>query len=250
LAGQTVAWSLSNATAGTLSTTTGTSTILTKTGGGAVYLTATVSNACGQSVDKYLALFAGSPQAYSLVRASNETCDGIKYHYVPFEIPNRNPLINYTFNIAPIPGVTVAVTTSTYNGVIQNVLRFPKTYVGPVDFTVVSTNSCGTISFYAEEEINSCDNLGLRVSNPIKYFTVFPNPATDIINIELLNKKDQSIDATKISADLFDMMVIKKASIPIIDFSGKINVTDLQKGIYILKININGQLENHQIIIE
>jgi hypothetical protein len=250
LAGQSLTWSLSNSTTGTLSTTTGTSTTFTKTGSGAVTLTATVFNSCGQSYAKSLSLFAGSPPAFSLVRASNETCDGIKYHYVPFEINNRNPLITYTFNIARIPGVTVTQTSWIYNGNTQNVLVFPETYAGPVDFTVSATNSCGGFSFLAEEEINSCDGLGLRLSSPIEQFTVFPNPANDIVTIELKDSENQLENDVTISGELFDMSGQSKSKVKISNNKANFSVKGLKKGIYILKIYINNQVENHQIAVE
>lgn len=250
LAGQSLNWSLSNSTAGTLSTTSGTPTIFTKTGGGAVTLTATISNTCGQSYTKTLALFVGSPPAFSIVRASNETCDGIKYHYVPFEIPNRNPLITYTFNIASIPGVTVTQTSWTYNGNIQNVLVFPKTYVGPVDFSVSTTNSCGNFSVFAEEEINSCSGLGLRLSNPIQQFTVFPNPANDVVTIQLTDQENKPEKDATISGELFDIIGQSKSKVQISKNKATFSVRELKKGIYVLKIYINDQVENHQIVIE
>ena len=250
LGGQTVTWSMSNATAGTLSTTTGTSTTFTTTDGGSVDLIATVSNLCGQTFTKTLSLFAGSPQAFSLVRASNETCDGIKYHYVPFEIPNRNPLITYTFNIAPIPGVTVTQTSWIYNGNTQKVLVFPETYAGPVDFTVSTTNSCGSFSFLAEEEINSCSGLGLRLSSSVEQFAVFPNPANDIVTIELKDSENQPQKESTISGELFDMSGQSKSIVKISDNKATLSVRGLKKGIYILKIYINNQVESHQIAVE
>ena len=251
LAGQSVTWSLSNAAAGTLSVTTGTSTTFTKTGGGAVDLIATVSNSCGQSYSKSLSLFVGSPPTFSIVRASNETCDGIKYHYVPFEINNRNPLFTYTYNIAPIPGVKVTQSSQTYNGVTQDVLVFPKAYVGFVDFTVTTSNSCGSSSVLVEEEhINSCAGLGLRLSSTVEQFTLFPNPANDIVTIELKDSENQLEKDTTISGELFDMSGQSKSKVKISDKKSTFSVKGLKKGIYILKIYINDQVENHQIAVE
>ncbi len=81
LSGELVTWNLSNTTAGTLSTTTGTSTIFTATGGGAVNLTATVSNSCGESYIKTISLFAGSPPPFAMIHDlyENQYCD-TKYH--------------------------------------------------------------------------------------------------------------------------------------------------------------------------
>jgi len=250
LPGQSLTWSLSNTTAGTLRTTTGDSTVFTATGSGSVDLIATVTNSCGQSYAKSLSLFVGSPPAFSLVRASNETCDGIKYHYVPFEINNRNPLITYTFNIARIPGVTVTQTSWIYNGNTQNVLVFPETYAGPVDFTVSATNSCGSFSFLAEEEINSCDGLGLRLSSSVEQFTVFPNPANDIVTIELKDSENQFEKDVAISGELFDMTGQSKSKVEISAKKSDFSVKGLKKGIYILKIYMNDHVENHQIAVE
>ena len=251
LAGQSVTWSLSNATAGTLSTTTGTSTTFTTTGGGAVDIIATASDACGQSYTKSLTLFAGSPPAFTLVRASNESCDDIKYHYVPFEIPFRNPSGTYTINVFSIPGVTVTQTTWTYNGVVQNVLVFPKTFSGLVEFTVSASNSCGNYSVFAEEEINSCSGVGFNALNAnVEQFTVYPNPASDIVTIGLTDSESQSVDKKYGLGELFDLKGNSKLKIPITDNKTTFSVKGLKKDIYILKISKNNQQESHQIVVQ
>ena len=248
ITGQTVTWSSSNTAIATVSPATGTSTTLTKVGNGEVTLTATVSNACSQSKFTTKQVLFGSPQPFQLVRASNEYCDGIKYHYVPFEIPNSNPLITYTFTVVPIPGVTVTVTPQTYNGVLQYALRFPKTYNGYVDFTVKSTNSCGTFTYYAEEFINNgCNGGSNRMSDTKSEFKIYPNPSKDYVNIEL----DQSKKiAENTNASVYDLMGVVRKSISITDYNTKLYLEDLKKGIYILKINSENAVENHQLIIE
>ncbi len=251
LAGQSVNWSLSNATAGTLSPTSGTSTTFTTTAGGATDIIATVTNSCGESYTKSLSLFAGLPQAFSLVRASNEYCDDIKYHYVPYEIPNRNPLITYTYNVTPIPWVKVTQTSQTYNGVTQDVLVFPKTYSGTIDIYVTTTNSCGTTPFFVEEDpISNCSGLGLRLSSTAEQFTVFPNPANDIVTIELKDSEKQFEKDVTISGELFDMSGQSKSKIKISDNKATFSVKGLKKGIYVLKILINDQVESHRIAVE
>ena len=41
-----------------------------------------------------------------------------------------------------------------------------------------------------------------------------------------------------------------KKTIKLTDFKGKIYVNDLPKGLYILKMNIDGQLETYQVQID
>ena len=250
LAGQTITWNLSNTTAGTLSTPTGTSTTFTTTGGGSVDLIATVTNSCGQSYVKILSLFAGLPPAFSLVRASNEICDDIKYHYVPYEITNRNPAFTYTYNVATYPWVKVTQSIQTYNGVIQDVLVFPKTYSGTIDIYVTTSNSCGTTSFFVEEEPINCSGLGLRLNSTAEQFTVFPNPANDIVTIELKDSEKQFEKDVTISGELFDMSGQSKSKIKISDNKATFSVKGLKKGIYVLKILINDQVESHRIAVE
>ncbi|POY39573.1 hypothetical protein C3L50_10420 [Flavobacterium alvei] len=242
---------MSNATAGTLSTANGTSTTFTATAGGAVKLIATVTNSCGQSYVKELDLFAGLPPAFSLVRASNEFCDDIKYHYVPYEITNRTPAFTYTYNVTTYPWVKVTQSIQTYNGVIQDVLVFPKTYSGTIDIYVTTSNSCGTTPFFVEEEpISNCSGLGLRLSSTAEQFTVFPNPADDIVTIELKDSEKQFEKDVTISGELFDMSGQSKSKIKISDNKATFSVKGLKKGIYVLKILINDQVENHRIAVE
>lgn len=250
LSGEFVNWSLSNATTGTLSTTTGTSTTFTITGGGAVDLIATVTNPCGQSYVKTLGLFAGLPPAFSLVRASNEICDDIKYHYVPYEITNRNPALTYTYSVATYPWVTVTQSIQTYNGVTQDVLVFPKTYSGTMDILVTTSNSCGPASFFVEEEPINCSGVGLRLSSTAEQFTVFPNPADDIVTIELKDSEKQFEKDVTISGELFDMSGQSKSKIKISDNKATFSVKGLKKGIYVLKILINDQVESHRIAVK
>lgn len=252
--GQSVTWSLSNATAGTLSTTTGTSTIFTATGGGSVDLIATVSDSCWGSYVKTISLFVGSPPAFSMSYDlfENQYCD-TKYHQVPFifNIPAGSSLsIQYKY-----PNASYTV-TSLGNNKYRYTFAFSKNYSGSFNLMASITNSCGSSYFETEEGyyIRSCAQIGAN-SNLLQddlenKFAVFPNPAKDIVTIELKDKENQTEKNTTISGELFDMMGQSKSKVQIFDNKATFSVRALKEGIYILKIYIDGQVENHRIAVE
>lgn len=254
LAGQSVNWSLSNSTAGTLNTTTGTSTTFTKADGGTVNLTATISNSCGESYVKTISLFVGSPPEFGMSNDlyENQYCD-MKYHQVPFifKIPVGSSLnIQYKY-----PNASYTV-TSLGNNEYRYTFAFSKAYSGNFNLIATITNSCGTSYFETEGEyyIQSCTQIGAnsnRLTNNLENkFAVFPNPAKDIVTIGLQNKENQTEKNTTISGELFDMTGQSKSKVQISDNKAIFSVRGLKKGIYFLKIYINDQVENHRIVVE
>ena len=91
-----------------------------------------------------------------------------------------------------------------------------------------------------------------RMANPeaTAWYTIYPNPSSDFVNIELSDQNRQPTTKSKIIAELYDLMGHKKGKVEIVNTIAKINVSGLPKGIYILNINIDGQIEGHQIIVE
>ncbi|MBF2708721.1 T9SS type A sorting domain-containing protein [Flavobacterium soyangense] len=252
LGGQSVAWSLSNTTAGNLSTTTGNSTIFTATGSGSVDIMATVSNTCGESYTKTLSLFAGSPPSFSLKNDlyENQSCD-IKYHYVPFII--KKPVgVSLSFEFL-YPNASYTA-TSLGNNDYRYTFAFNKSYSGYFNVNATFTNSCGSSYFETEGEyyIQSCDQIQANnnLNNTENSFVIFPNPASDILTIELKDSENQLEKDATISGELFDMFGQSKSKIKISDNKATFSVKGLKKGIYILKIYVNDQVENHQIAVE
>ncbi|MBF2708718.1 T9SS type A sorting domain-containing protein [Flavobacterium soyangense] len=252
LSSEFVNWSLSNATAGTLSTTTGNSTIFTATGSGSVDIMATVSNTCGESYTKTLSLFAGSPPSFSLKNDlyENQSCD-IKYHYVPFII--KKPVgVSLSFEFL-YPNASYTA-TSLGNNDYRYTFAFNKSYSGYFNVNATFTNSCGSSYFETEGEyyIQSCDQIQANnnLNNTENSFVIFPNPASDILTIELKDSENQLEKDATISGELFDMFGQSKSKIEISDNKATFSVKGLKKGIYILKIYVNDQVENHQIAVE
>lgn len=89
LASQTITWSLSDSSAANISDPNSNPVSLIVTGSGATTLTATIFNSCGQSYQKSKNIIVGEPQAFKISIGSQEEelCD-IKYHYIPYYLPN------------------------------------------------------------------------------------------------------------------------------------------------------------------
>jgi hypothetical protein len=115
------------------------------------------------------------------------------------------------------------------------------------------TNSCGTT-----EIIRTYDNPDgdhdphtERMANPnTNYYTIYPNPSNDIVNIEIRDANNLPEKGATISGELFDMIGQSKSKVEINNNKATFSVRGLNKGIYVLKIYINNQVESHQIAVE
>lgn len=192
-------------------------------------------------------IWIGKP-SFNISRASSqeETCD-TKYHYIKYVIGNSQPLETYTIQTFT-NGITASFAAN--NRIIFNV---PRNYTGLLEFTVKGTNICGLTSFFMEDIINNVCGTTATLNNSTSTaitFKVYPNPTEDIVNIDLINQNDQPEKVATISGELFDLMGQSKLKIEIINNKASFSVNGLEKGVYVLKIIVNNQIENHQIIVE
>lgn len=122
--------------------------------------------------------------------------------------------------------------------------------IGYSGFKVRAKNACGWSEWidYPSFEITECPNNNFKLSS--NTYIIYPNPSKDIINIDLRDQKNKPEKDTKISGELFDMMGQSKSKVEISNNKATFSVYGLNKGIYVLKIYINDQIENHQIAVE
>ena len=189
-----------------------------------------------------------APFSISRGIAESETCD-IKYHYVPFIInlpPNTYLNFNYLY-----PNVRYSQSGSTYT------FQFLKNYSGPFTIIATATNGCGSYTLDTEDGhfISSCGSMSLKnsnsdASNDTSYYTVYPNPTNDVINVSLVDESQKPVTTSKIIAELYDFTGQPKQKVEIKNNIVSINCNGLTKGIYILKISIDGNIESHQVIVQ
>jgi hypothetical protein len=104
------------------------------------------------------------------------------------------------------------------------------------------TNACGSVTLK-----NDCEFLK---QNTTSYFSVYPNPSDDIVNIEIRDANNLPEKGAIISGELFDMLGLSKSKVEIVNNKATFSVRGLNKGIYVLKIYINDQVESHQIGVQ
>ncbi|MHA3786783.1 T9SS type A sorting domain-containing protein [Flavobacterium hauense] len=80
-------------------------------------------------------------------------------------------------------------------------------------------------------------------------YYIYPNPANDILNITLLDENLKPQDEAIISGELYDLSNVLLRTISITSPTATMNVQGIAPGIYILRINVNGTIESHQVAI-
>ncbi|MCZ8169691.1 T9SS type A sorting domain-containing protein [Flavobacterium sp.] len=117
-------------------------------------------------------------------------------------------------------------------------------------FKVRAKNACGWSEWYQipQFEITLPPSNFMRQSSTT--YSVYPNPTKDIVNIDLRDANNLPEKGATISGELFDLMGQSRTKVKIIDNKASFSVQGLNKGIYVLKIYINDQVESHQIAVE
>ncbi|GEL12080.1 Por secretion system C-terminal sorting domain-containing protein [Flavobacterium glycines] len=81
-------------------------------------------------------------------------------------------------------------------------------------------------------------------------FVIYPNSTSTIINIALLDETKAPAKKASITGKLYDLNNIEKRAIVIKDNKAQIDSSGLNRGVYVLKIDIDGKVESHQIIVK
>jgi hypothetical protein len=115
---------------------------------------------------------------------------------------------------------------------------------------ITATNNCGSTTIFPSIRGGYKPGDQLRTASIENTYKIHPNPSNNIINISLKNQNEKPISNTKIIAKLYNMIGEQKSNVEIVNNTASINVSNLPKGIYVLKIDIDGNLENHQVVVE
>ncbi len=223
---------------------------------GYITLSLTISNAnCGvRTLTKRI--WIGLPY-FNFVRDSGEFCD-IKWHHVIFNL--NLPLGTTSFDLVGVQPAPLAIQFGApyYGGEYAVTLKYGKGFTGNITFIGQATNACG--SYYLESEddnfVKLCSELstgnGNRTINPLNetFYKTYPNPSNNLVNIELKNQDEKPQSNAVIVAELYNMMGEIKRNVSITNNIATFDVIGLPQGIYILKINIDGNIESHQVGIQ
>lgn len=115
---------------------------------------------------------------------------------------------------------------------------------------ITATNNCGSKTI-TTTIVGSYNPGGpLRQTSNQNVYKVYPNPSNTVVNISLGDANSKLSTKSQINAQLFNMMGEMKSNVIITNNIATINVAGLPRGIYVLKINIDGTIESHQIAVE
>jgi hypothetical protein len=248
LAGQSVTWSSSNTAIATVSPVTGNNTIVTRVGNGTFNLIAKITNQCGEFVNIQRSIrFGGAP----LFTVQQNT--GVTSNIEVLTLKGINNANIANEQITNVVWEEVQLNNADCGDVFGSggVNAYVDYYVNNCNMQVkvTATNSCGSTIVYKTVQNNRVSG-GTESRLSQNNYSVFPNPAKDVVTIELIDQENQTKKNTTISGELFDIMGQSKSKVQVLDNKATFSVSQLKKGIYILKIYINDQVEIHQIAVE
>jgi Secretion system C-terminal sorting domain len=197
----------------------------------------------GMKVEK--TVWVGKPNSYNTAERV-EFCN-FNYRILPY--PNTVQNATYSWQFVSATGGASANNFSPTGDFLQFYACPPFS----INMNMISTNACGTTIQPVQLSLNNDEEEINRIANPNipkTIFKIYPNPSKDIVNIDLRNQENQPKTETQITGELFDMMGISVSKVQIKDNKATFSVEGLRKGIYVVKIYINDQVETHQIAVE
>lgn len=106
--------------------------------------------------------------------------------------------------------------------------------------TVVFVSDAGG-TFAGWNATVSCDSLGVEDFADTEGVSIYPNPASDFVNINSTNGKIESVRVTDASGRVVLTNNMDKVS-------GEINIQHLPSGVYVFNISVNGKVISKKII--
>jgi hypothetical protein len=243
-----VVWSASPDRNVTL-TSNGNSVTVTKRADGPVTLTAVITGLCGgpRTIEKQLTLGTPVPIIVGPFDPLTHTMEAMiyserQYYFVAQEYV-ANPPASYLWHLIPYPGSPNFSTL--YSGSPATMGMPPE--ISNVTYTLqlTKTNTCGTT--LVERSLVIHPNPGFMI-------TTAPNPSSEEIVVTLNKYRNTSNwKREKVTLALYDFMTGQLVKRFLLDNGQKryrLNVRDVKKGNYVLKVTEGISTQSKQIIIE
>ncbi|MNY02810.1 hypothetical protein D3C86_1353980 [compost metagenome] len=130
----------------------------------------------------------------------------------------------------------VSTTGLTTLGNVQTLtISGSKMILGGMD--VVSAN--GSKIFTSDFSVSTA---GIHETEPEKMVTIFPNPSTDIVNLDFTNNQPKSIKLTTLTGELIKQ--ISTTSLSSVQFE----VNDLSSGLYLIVVENNSETQKFKLL--
>lgn len=251
-------WSLTPANAGNITVNSNTSVTVTSNpnfNGNAV-LTAVISSACGTAtVTKNIHFGVPTSTPSVTIQGDDELYAGPGDSlFLNMDLSNVSPYTNITWSIytgGPLSNANFQFQYQNSNSVV--IQADQDTPEGYYSVQARIANACGYLYVYKlihlinEGPILIDPNMA---SNQVNRYRVFPNPSSDIVAIALNESSQQVSEEAEvlISGELFDVLGNSRLIVPIHQNTATFSVANLEAGVYVLRIYMNGQVESHQIL--
>ncbi|MBF4471267.1 T9SS type A sorting domain-containing protein [Flavobacterium sp. HJJ] len=166
---------------------------------------------------------------------------GVHFSNFSSSIPSQDNLIYYMPNGLSADGLGR-----------KYLINVPSTLFGEqIFYNITYTNQCGQqITRPGDFPIVAYECSNFRTATNSTTFTIYPNPATTTINVALLDETNAPAKKAVITGKLYDLNNIEKRKVTIKDNNVQIDASGLNRGVYILKIDMDGKSESHQVIVK
>ena len=114
---------------------------------------------------------------------------------------------------------------------------------GPYTITLIIENPCGRDTI---DKLIVVSPVGIDDLNNFKQFSIYPNPANDIITLTGVLLKKQNLNIS--FYDISGRTVLNKSFISDKFFTQKINIENLNKGIYLVNIQSDNSQTEFKLI--
>lgn len=259
-AGNTVNWSSSDLTKAIISTQSNNQATITSVANGTVTLTANIINSCGQNSLKHIIIGIGQPQidnvTFTNSNGNSDFCINIRGQNIArFAINTSAPnILRYHYRIFRGATIIADDIITNINNLFTGIVE-PDGIAGSYTVECRIESSCGwaewkryNVFFRRCSTIRSLSDTLQTAGDNI--YQAYPNPARDFLRIDLRDQNIQPKSGSKINGELFDMMGKSQSIIQIDNNKASHSIQNLKKGIYVLKIFINDQVESYNISIE
>jgi hypothetical protein len=185
------------------------------------------------------------------------------------EVFPKNPDSEYTFTNFKVNGIPVTIgtqrrTSSTYTFWVPMYLA-DEVNCPMLEYTLTCTSRCNVSRSVQSKVPISCagffdpgplepldpfEPLQNRTSNEKPSYKIYPNPSSQTLNISLADESYRPVASSTISAELYTITGDLKSTVTIKNHTAQLDISILPLGVYVLRINIDGRIESHQVLIQ
>ncbi len=249
-AGATVSWSTFPLGVVYIGSPNSTTTTLTKSSDGFFILKATVSNLCGDpnaTIQIQKSVIAGpppaeitgpyDPQQHTIMGVM---CTGDSYYFTAYD---NDPGSSYTWTLTAPPNYTTILPTM-YSG---SPVYMSADSVGTWTLQLAKSNTCGTTITTKYLDVEECYN----------FFTIiaYPNPAKGNIKVTIQQNdaKSRNTLTGNVLIELYNFNTAarqKQWTFAGVQSQYDLNIAQVPKGIYILRVSVAGIQQSTKLVVE